>query len=74
MEMALRTSNLILPQGFVEMDREEMMYVDGGFYITNNQLWLVLQACALSRWCNFNRFGDLQTCSMDYCNGSKAWC
>ena len=30
MEMALRTSNLVLPQGFVEMDREEMMYVEGG--------------------------------------------
>ena len=30
MEMALRTSNLRLPQGFVEMDREEMMYIDGG--------------------------------------------
>ena len=30
MKMAIRTSNLILPQGFVEMDREEMMYVDGG--------------------------------------------
>ena len=30
MEMALRTSNLLLPEGFVEMDREEMMYVDGG--------------------------------------------
>lgn len=30
MEMALRTSNLVLPEGFVEMDREEMMYVDGG--------------------------------------------
>ena len=30
MEMALRTSNLSLPEGFVEMDREEMMYVDGG--------------------------------------------
>ena len=35
MEMALRTSNLILPQGFVEMDREEMMYVDGGVYLNN---------------------------------------
>ena len=32
MEMALRTSNLRLPEGFVEMDREEMMYVDGGDY------------------------------------------
>ena len=30
MEMALRSSNLLLPEGFVEMDREEMMYVDGG--------------------------------------------
>ncbi|MFA6867002.1 MAG: hypothetical protein WCR54_05750 [Clostridia bacterium] len=30
MEMALRQSNLVLPQGFVEMDQEEMMYVDGG--------------------------------------------
>ena len=48
METALRTGNLVLPEGFVEMDREEMMYVDGGFYITNNQLWLVLQACALN--------------------------
>ena len=48
METALRTGNLVLPEGFVEIDREEMMYVDGGFYITNNQLWLVLQACALN--------------------------
>jgi len=30
MEMALRTSDLLLPEGFVEMDCEEMMYVDGG--------------------------------------------
>ena len=33
MEMALRTSNLVLPEGFVEIDREEMMYVDGGGFI-----------------------------------------
>ena len=42
MEMALRTSNLKLPQGFVEMDREEMMYVDGGknnvFFRTQTEL------------------------------------
>jgi hypothetical protein len=34
MEATLRSSNLLLPQGFVEMDREEMMYVDGGGTIT----------------------------------------
>ena len=30
MECVERKSNLVVPEGFVELDREEMTYVDGG--------------------------------------------
>ena len=30
MEAVAKCSNLVLPKGFVELDREEMTYVDGG--------------------------------------------
>ena len=30
MEYVARKSNLVVPEGFVELDREEMTYVDGG--------------------------------------------
>ena len=30
MEYIARKSNLVVPEGFVELDREEMTYVDGG--------------------------------------------
>lgn len=36
MEATMKMSNLVLPQGFVEMDKEEMMYVDGGGTIRLN--------------------------------------
>ncbi|NLL56418.1 MAG: hypothetical protein GX242_04300 [Clostridiales bacterium] len=43
MEATMKMSNLVLPQGFVEMDREEMCYVSGGlgfdFYWSNSQVW-----------------------------------
>lgn len=38
MEATMKMSNLVLPQGFVEMDREEMMYVEGGGTLYN---WMV---------------------------------
>ncbi len=34
MEYVERKSNLVVPEGFVELDREEMTYVDGGGTIT----------------------------------------
>lgn len=33
-----RRSNLVLPEGFVSMDEEEMMDVDGGVYISYDSL------------------------------------
>ena len=49
--MEMRKSNLVLPQGFVEMDRDEMMYVDGGIsissaglYLTNDDLFCITVA------------------------------
>ena len=47
MEMALRTSNLLLPEGFVEMDCEEMMYVDGGGISIWAKIGIVAAAVAL---------------------------
>ena len=35
-EMVLeRKSNLVMPSHYVELDREEMSYVEGGFYLDN---------------------------------------
>jgi len=31
-----RKSNLVLPEGFVSMDEEEMMYIDGGEYVISS--------------------------------------
>jgi hypothetical protein len=43
MEATMNMSNLVLPQGFVEMDRDEMCYVAGGigfdYYLSNSQVW-----------------------------------
>ena len=36
MEYIARKSNLVVPEGFVELDREEMTYVDGGGMISVN--------------------------------------
>ncbi len=38
MEYVARKSNLVVPEGFVELDREEMTYVDGGFYISYDDM------------------------------------
>ena len=35
MEYVARKSNLVVPEGFVELDREEMTYVDGGGYLAH---------------------------------------
>ena len=35
MEAVAKCSNLVLPKGFVELDREEMTYVDGGWFWNN---------------------------------------
>lgn len=38
-EMILdRTSSLVMPQHYVELDRDEMSYVDGGIYVSYNTL------------------------------------
>jgi hypothetical protein len=42
-----RTSNLILPEGFVSMDREEMMYVEGGIDIGDRILNFAIGVGAL---------------------------
>ena len=31
-------SNLVLPSNYVEIENEEMEYVDGGYYISNSTL------------------------------------
>lgn len=33
-----RTSNLVMPSHYVELDDEEMSYVDGGIYVSYNTL------------------------------------
>ena len=38
MEYVARKSNLVVPEGFVELDREEMTYFDGGFYISYDDM------------------------------------
>ena len=38
MEYVARKSNLVVPEGFVELDREEMTYVDGGDYYIDNSM------------------------------------
>ena len=44
-----RNYELILPEGYVSVENEEMEYVDGGgFYISNRNLKNVLAACALN--------------------------
>ena len=48
MEYVERKSNLVVPEGFVELDREEMTYVDGGFYISNSQIINILAVCGLN--------------------------
>lgn len=37
-----------MPTSYVDIDRDEMEYVDGGFYISNRNLKSVLTACALN--------------------------
>lgn len=39
MEAVKKCSNLVLPKGFVELDREEMTYVDGGVSLSYNKIW-----------------------------------
>lgn len=41
-------SNLVMPTHYVELDNDEMSYVDGGFYISNGNIWKVLAACAFN--------------------------
>ena len=42
MEAVAKCSNLVLPKGFVELDREEMTYVDGGgVYLSNDTLFAI---------------------------------
>ena len=48
MEMALRTSNLLLPEGFVEMDCEEMMYVGGGHSVATHLSLAAAQTLGLA--------------------------
>ena len=43
MEAVAKCSNLVLPKGFVELDREEMTYVDGGVYISYAQINSVVE-------------------------------
>ena len=47
MEYVARKSNLVVPEGFVELDREEMTYVDGGkttYYSGWDAVWACLGA------------------------------
>ncbi len=39
---------LVLPEKYVELDQEEMAYLDGGAYLTANQCWGVCTTLALS--------------------------
>jgi len=39
---------LKLPNSYVDVDRDEMEYVDGGFYVTNTQLKSVIFAAGAS--------------------------
>ena len=39
---------LVLPQNYVEIEQEEMMYLDGGFYISNYTLTRSLMAVGLN--------------------------
>ena len=43
-----RKSNLVMPVHYAELDSEEMSYVEGGFYISNQQICQVLMACAFN--------------------------
>ncbi|MDR3264256.1 MAG: hypothetical protein LBT30_08115 [Clostridiales bacterium] len=45
--MELKKSNLVLPKHFVELDREEMCYVEGGAYISNGDLWKIVFAISI---------------------------
>ena len=40
-----RRSNLVLPDGFVSMDEEEMMYVDGGVSVAMSKYYLDKDNC-----------------------------
>ncbi|MDR1905440.1 MAG: hypothetical protein LBQ27_00790 [Clostridiales bacterium] len=37
--LVMKRSNLVLPNGFVEIDREEMSYVEGGISLSSNGLY-----------------------------------
>ena len=47
MEYVARKSNLVVPEGFVELDREEMTYVDGGLYISNSVCTAISCFCGM---------------------------
>lgn len=61
--MEMRKSNLVLPQGFVEMDRDEMMYVDGGksLTISNNACCAILGAVTFGAFAGAVGLGFLVT-------------
>ena len=42
-----RKSNLVLPKNCIELDREEMSYVDGGLYISNSVCMAITGFCGL---------------------------
>jgi hypothetical protein len=39
---------MVLPRNHVEIEQEEMMYLDGGFYVSNSQLKGVLVAVGMN--------------------------
>ena len=47
-EVFEKRSNLVMPTSCVELDSEEMSYVDGGFYVSNSKLWNILAVCGLN--------------------------
>lgn len=63
MGATMKMSNLVLPQGFVEMDREEMMYVEGGkaLTISNQACCAILGAVSFGAFAGAVSLGFLVT-------------
>ncbi|MDR1905442.1 MAG: hypothetical protein LBQ27_00800, partial [Clostridiales bacterium] len=48
--LVMKRSSLVLPNGFVEIDREEMSYVEGGLYLDNSTCIAIVATVANLAW------------------------
>jgi hypothetical protein len=53
LQVLKRRSGLVLPNSFQELDREEMTYVDGGVYLSNDTLNVMLGVATFGAWTAF---------------------